>query len=768
MRKMRIFHHVFLGLLVGILPDLCSAIDIKSSNLKLTNWDREKFIFDHNYSETAKRVLQKLIYDRPEHERYVMPLMANFQKNPTLTIGLHFRLIEIVDLDTENEEMKLTYTLTLYWYDYNLAWYKPETYNPKNSDLLYHSSKPIPKVIDKAKVDLATKILSRTEGLEYALYPKDLVVPLQSAALELEKDSDNLELKNALDYLYPILYDGATELRPDGFYKMYDQRMQNFTPFEKHEFKKLMSAQFITVPSTDIWVPDILIYNSNQGKHFPQFANPADQTTCTVFNDGLVIWEPIISHTVSCDMSLGNFPFDVQMCFLDLGSWYHNAENVNIKLSNTTRYLEKLVRDPEHPLVQARNLYDIPIDHGFSEGPINSHAYYQAESDLNHGEWQFIAAGIRVGKESFNYKSWVRFYIMMKRQPLNYMLNVGLTCLFLIITSGLAFYIPADSDRLNLIFSILLTMAVYQMIIVEYIPKGTPDSPILSIFILIGIIITNICACVCMALIRLHKYRESGNILMNEGLWSFTIFLMKIVGAGQKKKLYCEAMVKLQDQLAKPQRKYYYGPLRGLDSLKRLELLFDQKSQLVRNWTQIQQQTKKDSQKISKDSQEQDAMIIPEPQPSSSPMYVSQLSHIKSVIMENLVENPHLSQEEILDLVNELRGQQFDLLSIVINRLFGCLYIAIMALLCISFSSVNQQITSQIQEHTQNLEEFTYTCSCQDGIPVDNQLCHKLSTFWNYERVVNYNHKAKYGVLGNDHLISSMEDISNYMHRMTL
>lgn len=226
--------------------------NIKSSSLKLTSWDREKIIFDHEFTKTAKKIKQQLIYNRPQHERYDMPLYAGFHNNPSVTIGLHFRLIEIVDLETDSEEMSLTYTLQLFWYDHNLAWYKPTML--KNSD----SDRKIPAFLTDYLKNRVTLNSNPND-----IHARDLLIPMQDAILELKKNPNSRKLTDTMDYFYSKYFSDAAELRPDGFYDIYDDRMRNFNSTEKQEFRKLLAAQFITVPSTDIWTPEIIAYNSN-------------------------------------------------------------------------------------------------------------------------------------------------------------------------------------------------------------------------------------------------------------------------------------------------------------------------------------------------------------------------------------------------------------------------------------------------------------------------------------------------------------------------
>lgn len=237
----------------------------------------------------------------------------------------------------------------------------------------------------------------------------------------------------------------TAELIPNNFYHYYDEILN---PEVRKKLSEFRGIQFLKLSPDVIWTPDIVLYNANDGKHFEHINYVDDQTDVTCFSDGLCIWEPIIHHTISCALSLGNFPYDVQMCYLDFGSWYYSSSNMKIKLANTTNFLNSI--DENH------YLHGKKLDSGFTEGPVDSHSITNLGTNLNHGEWSFLAGGVRVGKESFEIRSWVRFYLILERNPINYVLNVLVTCILMSLSTGWAFFIPAGGDRLSLIFAVLI------------------------------------------------------------------------------------------------------------------------------------------------------------------------------------------------------------------------------------------------------------------------------------------------------------------------
>lgn len=316
-----------------------TAAKVTTKDLKLVTWDREKFIFDNEYSETASQV-KKLLLDNPDrYDKYIMPLSSAFHNNPILTIGLHFRLIEIVDLDTEAEEMSLTFTLQLFWYDNSLVWFVPASALANQNDNTEDSNNYTDDIPVKnnqgtgcdneclrkfVKIEEDIKELESNPNVRNGnsqntgAIPKKILVHLQDAKSFIDTKNETYTMDYLLNYLYNREdYKAAAELRPDNFYDKYINYMKHLQVTGQgnlqHEYRKLMGATFINVPSEKIWTPEILTYNSNKAKHFQFKTQKADQTDVTIYNDGLVVWEPIIHHTVSCDMELANFSFDVQI-----------------------------------------------------------------------------------------------------------------------------------------------------------------------------------------------------------------------------------------------------------------------------------------------------------------------------------------------------------------------------------------------------------------------------------------------------------------------
>lgn len=65
----------------------------------------------------------------------------------------------------------------------------------------------------------------------------------------------------------------------------------------------------ISIPSTSIWIPDVILFNSADGKYEISL-----MTRAQVDYDGNVVWEPPAIFKSYCTIDVEFFPFDHQLC----------------------------------------------------------------------------------------------------------------------------------------------------------------------------------------------------------------------------------------------------------------------------------------------------------------------------------------------------------------------------------------------------------------------------------------------------------------------
>ncbi|KAM7017263.1 acetylcholine receptor subunit alpha [Passerculus sandwichensis] len=215
----------------------------------------------------------------------------------------------------------------------------------------------------------------------------------------------------------------------------------------------------IRIPSDDIWRPDLVLYNNADG----DFAI-VKYTKVLLEHTGRITWTPPAIFKSYCEIIVTHFPFDQQNCSMKLGTWTYDGTVVVI--------------NPES---------DRPDMSNFMES----------------GEW--------VMKDYRGWKHWVyyaccpdtpyldiTYHFLMQRLPLYFIVNVIIPCLLFSFLTGLVFYLPTDSgEKMTLSISVLLSLTVFLLVIVELIPSTSSAVPLIGkymlftmVFVIASIIIT--------------------------------------------------------------------------------------------------------------------------------------------------------------------------------------------------------------------------------------------------------------------------------------
>ncbi|XP_042581157.1 LOW QUALITY PROTEIN: acetylcholine receptor subunit alpha [Cyprinus carpio] len=222
----------------------------------------------------------------------------------------------------------------------------------------------------------------------------------------------------------------------------------------------------IRIPSTDIWKPDLVLYNKYESLLTDGDFAIVHETKVLLEHTGMITWTPPAIFKSYCEIVVLHFPFDLQDCSMKLGTWTYGG--------NPCHY------QPRHS--------DRPDLSNFMES----------------GEW--------VMKDYRNWKHWVyyaccpdtpyldiTYHFLLLRLPLYFIVNVIIPCMLFSFLTGLVFYLPTDSgEKMTLSISVLLSLTVFLLVIVELIPSTSSAVPLIGkyqmlftiIFVIASIIIT--------------------------------------------------------------------------------------------------------------------------------------------------------------------------------------------------------------------------------------------------------------------------------------
>ncbi|CAF3769588.1 unnamed protein product [Rotaria sordida] len=99
------------------------------------------------------------------------------------------------------------------------------------------------------------------------------------------------------------------------------------------------NIQTLRIPSTQIWTPDIFLYNSADEKF-----DTIVKVNAVVQYDGNILWVPPVSCKAICSFNIAAFPF------LKFGSWTHDDAGVNLRAASSKGQLDAYVKSDEWDL----------------------------------------------------------------------------------------------------------------------------------------------------------------------------------------------------------------------------------------------------------------------------------------------------------------------------------------------------------------------------------------------------------------------------------
>ncbi|MBN3324873.1 5HT3A protein, partial [Atractosteus spatula] len=223
----------------------------------------------------------------------------------------------------------------------------------------------------------------------------------------------------------------------------------------------------VSIPTSNIWVPDILI------NEFVDVGKSPDIPYVYVGYDGKVQNYKPIQVVTACSLDIYNFPFDIQNCTLTFTSWLHTTADINISL----------MRTPEEVMFD-KNVF------------------------MNQGEWELLyvlSQYIDFSIDGTDHYAEMKFFVVIRRRPLFYTVSLLLPSVFLMLMDIVGFYLPPDSgERVSFKITLLLGYSVFLIIVSDTLPATAIGTPLIDHFVPV-VISTALCKgvyfVVCMALL---------------------------------------------------------------------------------------------------------------------------------------------------------------------------------------------------------------------------------------------------------------------------
>ncbi|CAM4715348.1 acetylcholine receptor subunit gamma [Lepidochelys kempii] len=222
------------------------------------------------------------------------------------------------------------------------------------------------------------------------------------------------------------------------------------------------NIQILRVPSTEVWLPDIVLENNIDGVfEITLYCNTL------LDSKGCLLWMPPAIYRTSCAIFVTYFPFDWQNCSMVFQSQTYSANEINLLLTvEDGQTIEWIVIDPE----------------AFTEN---------GEWAIKHRPAKKIVNAERFTPDDLGYQQ-VVFYLIIQRKPLFYVINIIVPCVLISSVAVLVYFLPAKAggQKCTVSINVLLAQTVFLFLIAQKVPETSDAMPLIGKYLTFLLVVT--------------------------------------------------------------------------------------------------------------------------------------------------------------------------------------------------------------------------------------------------------------------------------------
>ncbi|XP_070688308.1 5-hydroxytryptamine receptor 3C-like [Pempheris klunzingeri] len=271
------------------------------------------------------------------------------------------------------------------------------------------------------------------EALERELFQKKLLRPVKSF-------SDTMIISMHATVVGVLGVNEKAQSLTIFIWQVLEWDIQGFSWDEKE-----CGTKRVSVPRENLWVPDILI------SEFMDEDKSPNAPYVYLYNTGHVYDDKPIRVISTCRLGIYTFPFDIQNCSLTFGSYLHVAEDILLVQSATAAEVIEESRE----VMQTK------------------------------GEWELLNIEITTTILNIvhgNYSD-ITYYIILRRRPVLYVVNLLIPSCFLITLDLFSFLLPPQSvDRSSFKMTLILGYTVFLLIMNDLLPVTGNTTPLINVF----------------------------------------------------------------------------------------------------------------------------------------------------------------------------------------------------------------------------------------------------------------------------------------------
>ncbi|NXN98214.1 ACHG protein, partial [Rhinopomastus cyanomelas] len=226
--------------------------------------------------------------------------------------------------------------------------------------------------------------------------------------------------------------------------------------------EKYDNIQTLRVPSTMVWLPDVVLENNIDGTfEITLYAN------VLVSPDGSIYWLPPAIYRSACVIHVTYFPFDWQNCTMVFQSQTYSANEINLLLTvEEGQTVEWIFIDPE----------------AFTEN---------GEWAIKHRPARKIINSEQFTPDDIQYQQ-IIFYLIIQRKPLFYVINIIVPCVLISAMGVLVYFLPAKAggQKCTVSINVLLAQTVFLFLIAQKVPETSQAVPLIGKYLTFLMVVT--------------------------------------------------------------------------------------------------------------------------------------------------------------------------------------------------------------------------------------------------------------------------------------